>query len=104
MIDETLLLSNVATAAIAAAGAGGLTAWRKGGAEGEAIAVETLGAVIKSLRGERDRKQLEVGQMREAHEADLARKQGEIDDLRHRVEGLALDLARVVSDPPDHLA
>jgi hypothetical protein len=104
MVDETLLLSNLGTALIAAGGAGGIVAWRKLRPETEAIAVETLGAVIRSLRDELDRKQDEVSDMRVAHLAEMERKQAEITDLRHRVEGLALDLAKVVSDPPDHLA
>lgn len=97
------LLSNVASTAVGAALGGGVVAWRKAGAENEQIAVETMRAVIGSLRCELDRKQDDLHEMDERHRLELDQKQQQIASLREQVEALDRDLATVISEPPPHL-
>lgn len=84
MVDPVIVLTNVATAAVSAAGAGGVVAWRKAGPENEALAVKTLREVIDGLLLDLKRKEGELRELRE----ELVRKEGQLRELRTRTEEL----------------
>lgn len=79
MIDGELIGALAGAGALGAGAGGALVAWRKAGAETEAVAVRTLRSVIRELRAELARKE------KEWH-AELERKEGELRGLRDRVD------------------
>lgn len=104
VVDETQLLSSAIAAVAGALGGGGLVAWRKAPVEQESIAVETARELVKTMSDELGRKQIELAEMGARHLAEIARRETEIKTLRDRVDSLDNHLARVVDEPPNHLA
>jgi predicted nuclease with TOPRIM domain len=68
-VDADLIAALSGAAGLGGAAGGALVAWRKAGAESEAVAVKTLRSVIEELRAELGRKQAELDRLRERVDA-----------------------------------